>query len=164
MMMNQRSRGVLIIWVTFFVALVLQSMPRLGGILEFLHPSWLLLTIFYWVLALPNRVNIGTGLILGMILDLMIGSTLGVHGLVMSISVYIVASNYLVIRNLAILQQAFLVAAISALAILIEFTTEFLIREVTFNAKQFFAVVINFILWPWVFYLLRRIRQIWSIR
>ena len=47
-----------------------------------------LLVAFYWVLALPHRVNVGTALLLGLLWDLMLGSTLGVRGMMMAILCY----------------------------------------------------------------------------
>ncbi|MGR5456882.1 rod shape-determining protein MreD, partial [Vibrio alfacsensis] len=85
------------------------------GVLDFVRPSWLFLVLGYWVLALPHRVNVGTALIVGLTWDLLVGSTLGIRGMMMSIVIYIVALNFLVLRNMALWQQATIMALISML-------------------------------------------------
>ncbi|WED26386.1 rod shape-determining protein MreD [Vibrio sp. DW001] len=156
-------RGRLVVWATFLIALILQTIPWPGG-LDLFRPSWLLLVTCYWVLALPHRVNVGTGFVLGLTWDLLLGSTLGIRGIVMSFAVFLVAANFLVIRNMALWQQAIFIGAISVLAKIWEFGGEYLIQDVVFNPMSLWAGLINCILWPWLFMLLRRVRRHWHIR
>lgn len=160
---NSVFRGKTVIWFTFLVALILQTIPWPGG-LELFRPSWLLLVTCYWVLALPHRINVGTAMVLGLVWDLLLGSTLGVRGIVMSIIIYLVAANFLVLRNMALWQQAMFIAALTILAKCFEFFGEYLIQDVTFNSMSLWSGLVNCILWPWVFLLLRRVRRHWHIR
>lgn len=156
-------RGHLLIWMSFIVALVLQTAPWPGELAPF-RPSWVLLVSFYWVLALPHRVNVGTALVLGLIWDLMLGSTLGVRGLMMSVMVYIVALNFQLLRNMSLWQQAALLSILTLGGKILEFWAEYLVSDIQFDANQLWAGVLNFILWPWLFLLLRRVRRQFSIR
>ena len=94
--------------VFFVVALVMELAPWPAGFQAF-KPSWLVLVLTYWVLAIPNKVSIGVAFLLGVIWDLVLGSTLGIHALVLSIAFYFVAKNYLVLRNLSLWFQSLLV-------------------------------------------------------
>ncbi|KJF94364.1 rod shape-determining protein MreD [Photobacterium angustum] len=162
-MPTNQAHGRIWIWLSFVFALVLQAAPW-PGMLEPFRPSWVLLVTCYWVLALPHRVNVGSALIIGLLWDLILGSTLGVRGLMMSVIAYIVALNFRVLRNLSLGQQAIIFALLSLAGKLIEYWAEYLVSNVTFEPQQLWAVVLNFILWPWLFLLLRRIRRKFSIR
>ncbi|AYV21864.1 MULTISPECIES: rod shape-determining protein MreD [Vibrio] len=162
-MANSSFRSHLVISVSLIVALVLQTIPW-PGVLDFVRPSWLFLVLGYWVLALPHRVNVGTALIVGLTWDLLVGSTLGIRGMMMSIVIYIVALNFLVLRNMALWQQATIMALISMLLEVFIFFGEYLIQDVTFNPMSLWSGLINCILWPWMFLLLRRVRRHWHVR
>ncbi|HIF9446082.1 TPA: rod shape-determining protein MreD [Photobacterium damselae] len=162
-MSTSYAHGRIWIWISFILALILQTAPWPGPFEPF-RPSWVMLVAFYWVLALPHRVNVGTALIVGLLWDLMLGSTLGVRGLMMSILCYIVALNFQVLRNLSLWQQAVIVALLSVAGKLIEFWAEYLVSDISFEPQQLWAVVLNFLLWPWLFLLLRRVRRKLAIR
>ncbi|WP_162047207.1 rod shape-determining protein MreD [Vibrio taketomensis] len=162
-MANSVMRGKMVILASFIIALTLQTIPW-PGVLDVLRPSWLFLVTCYWVLALPHRVNVGTALILGLLWDLLLGSTLGIRGMMMSILIYLVAMNFLVLRNMALWQQAMVIGLLSIALEVMIFIGEYLIQDITFNPMALWAGLINCILWPWMFLLMRRIRRRWHVR
>ncbi|MCG7491539.1 MULTISPECIES: rod shape-determining protein MreD [Vibrio] len=162
-MANSVLKGKMVIAFSFLIALTLQTIPW-PGVFDLLRPSWLLLVTCYWVLALPHRVNVGTALVLGLLWDLLLGSTLGIRGMMMSIVVYLVALNFLVLRNMALWQQAILVGLLSMMLDVLIFSGEYLVQEVAFNPLLLWSGLINAILWPWLFLLMRRIRRHWHVR
>lgn len=162
-MANSILKGRIVILCSFLIALTLQTIPW-PGTLDLIRPSWLLLVTCYWVLALPHRVNVGSALLLGLLWDLLLGSTLGIRGMMLSIVVYLAALNFLVIRNMALWQQAILMGMLSMLLDVLIYFGEYLIQDVTFNPVSLWSGLINFILWPWLFLLMRRIRRHWHVR
>lgn len=162
-MKTSSIKNALVIWLTFLVALILQIIPWPGE-MNFFRPSWLFLVIAYWVMALPHRVNVGTALILGILWDALLGSTLGIRGMMMSVVIYIVAVNFLMLRNMALWQQALLITLLSVLLQLLIFIGENVIQESVLDFSYIWGSVINFFLWPWLFYLLRRIRRRWHVK
>ncbi|NAZ92677.1 rod shape-determining protein MreD [Vibrio toranzoniae] len=162
-MANSVLRSKIVIGCSFLIALILQTIPWPGS-LDLFRPSWLLLVTCYWVLAMPHRVNVGSALILGLLWDLLIGSTLGIRGMMMAIVMYIIALNFLVIRNMALWQQAMIIAALTVLFEVLVFFGEYLIQDVVFNPLSLWSALINCILWPWMFLLMRRVRRHWHVR
>ena len=141
-MANSVLRSKIVIGCSFLIALILQIIPWPGS-LDLFRPSWLLLVTCYWVLAMPHRVNVGSALILGLLWDLLIGSTLGIRGMMMAIVMYIIALNFLVIRNMALWQQAMIIAALTVLFEVLIFFGEYLIQDVVFNPLSLWSALIN---------------------
>jgi rod shape-determining protein MreD len=156
-------RGLLVIWCSFFLALVLQTIPWPGQ-LDLLRPCWLFLVVCYWVLALPHRINVITALILGLLWDLILGSTLGIRGMMLAIVIYLVAMNFLILRNMALWQQAIVIGLLTMLLDGLVYTGEYLVHDVPFNLLSLWSGVVTCVLWPWLFLLLRRVRRYWNVR
>ena len=101
------------------------------------RPDWVLVVLLYWCLALPTKVNVITAWIMGFLLDVLLGSVLGLHAAAMALSVYIVAGNFQKIRNFSVWQQALIVGVISALYHLLVFWFQRFFNRCSFPAKLF---------------------------
>lgn len=149
----------LIIVCTFIVALVLEISPWATSF-QFFKPAWLVLVLLYWVLAIPNKVSIGFAFIFGVMWDLVLGSILGIHALVLSLFTYLIALNYLILRNLSLWQQSLLVVLFVLCIRLGIFCIEVLLHSSTiFHWQEIYGAFVSGLLWPWVFLLLRKIRR-----
>ncbi|OOF35537.1 rod shape-determining protein MreD [Rodentibacter heidelbergensis] len=146
------------IFLFFIVALVMELAPWPVGFQAF-KPAWLVLVLTYWVLAIPNKISIGVAFWIGLIWDLVLGSTLGIHALVLSIAFYFIAKNHLILRNLSLWFQSLLIIIFVFLIRFSIFLVELFLHSATFNWQEIFGAIASGILWPWVFLLMRKIRR-----
>ena len=161
--MNLTGHGKGSIYLTILLALLLTILP-LPAIIDPYRPDWLTLVIVYWVIALPHRVNVGTAWIAGLLLDILMGSTLGVRALALAIMAYVAAMQFQKVRNFSVWQQAVVVGIISLLGQLTVFWSEHLFAVVTMNYRMFWSCLSTTLLWPWVFLSLRKLRRKFHIR
>ena len=156
------NNGIIILF-TLLIALVVSIMPMPLSIDAF-RPNWVLVVLLYWSMALPNKVNVITAWVMGIILDVLLGSVLGVHAAAMAISVYIIVVNCQKIRNFSLWQQAMIVGLSAALYHLLVFWLQRFLSDVQFLPSYLYPVVTTIIIWPWVFLLLRRVRPDFQIK
>ncbi|RTE86794.1 rod shape-determining protein MreD [Lysobacter sp. N42] len=147
-----------VIFMTFVVALVLATMP-MSFWAAAIRPDWPLLVLLYWVIALPHRVSIGIAFILGISVDILIGSSFGIHAGAYALVSYSAARHYQRIRNFSLLQQSLLMAALVAVERIIVFLIEYYLNDAQFFGQYFWPVLSSAILWPWLFLILRKVRR-----
>ena len=92
--------GIIILFSLLLV--LIASIIPLPLNIDIFRPDWVLIVLIYWAIALPNRVNVVTAWLMGFLLDVLLGTVLGVHAAAMAISVYIAADNYQKIRNFSL--------------------------------------------------------------
>lgn len=152
-----------IILLTLLIAIMATITPMPIGVDAF-RPDWVLVVLVYWCLALPNKVNIFTAWVMGFLLDVLLGSVLGVHACAMAVCIYIVVVNFQKIRNFSVWQQALIIGVLSAQYNLIVFWLQRFLSDVVFLSSYLYPVITSIVLWPWVFLLLRRVRRNFKIK
>ncbi|TRX52796.1 rod shape-determining protein MreD [Thalassomonas sp. M1454] len=155
--MKARSNN-FVIWITIIVSLMLTIMPLPIGFDEF-RPNWTLLVLIYWVLALPTRVNVLLAWLIGFIIDVLLGSVLGVNAFATALVVYVTVNNFQKIRNFSLLQQSIIVGVFIALYHLTVFWIQRFVIDVDFSISYLKPVLTSMPIWPVVFLLLRKIRR-----
>lgn len=146
------------IFISIIIGIVLQIIP-MPPPMDLYRPDWLLLILLYWAMALPNRVNVGVAGFAGLILDLLYGTALGVHSFALAVAVYLMSANYQRLRNYSMLQQAVMIFVLSVLYHLIVYWLVYLITGIEFNWVFMWPSLASMIIWPWLFWLLRKFRR-----
>jgi len=154
--------GIIIIF-TLLIAVMASIMPMPLSVDAF-RPDWVLIVLVYWCLALPNKINIITAWVMGFILDVLLGSVLGIHAGAMALTVYIVIVNFQKIRNFSVWQQALIIGVLAALYHLLVFWSQRFLTDAVFLTSYLYPVITSIVLWPWVFLLLRRVRRHFKIQ
>ena len=149
--------------LTVLVALVLQIVP-LPVQVDIYRPDWVLIVLSYWAMALPNRVNVGVAFLSGIALDILLGTPLGVHSLILSVCVFVLAANYQRLRNYSVWQQSIMIALLSAFYHLAQFWLLHMLTDIHFRFDYMLPVISSMIFWPWAFWLLRKLRRQFKIK
>lgn len=152
------SRNGLVIVITLVIAMLLMLLP-LPDIARYFRPEWVVLTLVYWAMALPYRVSIGVGWLVGLLMDVMMGGTLGIMAFSYAFAVYLIARFHLQLRQYPMWQQA--------LTILSVVVVVHLISVVTSKAEStwliWMPVLTSTLLWPVMFAVLRKIRRTFQV-
>lgn len=148
----------IIISLSFLLAFILQSMPW-PETLNMLRPSWVQLILIYWVTVTPHRVNVGVGFIVGLVADLFLGSTLGIRALTYGLLSFVCVLIHQFMRNIAIWQQLFFVLILSLAVEVFIYWLSFIVGTVEYHPELFFRSIVNALLWPWLYFLLNRIKN-----
>lgn len=152
------ARNRWVIALTFIVALMLTIAPLPPGMAAY-RPEWVGLVVIYWCMALPHRVGMGWGWILGLSLDVLRGAIFGEHALGLALVAFLVTQQHRRLRAMPRLQQALVVLT---LIMLMQFTVWW-IEGITGHARQSWQYwapsLTSALLWPPAFALLRRLRR-----
>ncbi len=152
----------LVIWATLLLALLLTAARLPADVPElfsWLRPEWAAIVLLYWVMAVPQRVGMVTAWCVGILVDSLTGSLLGQHALGFVLIAFVGLSMYERLRMYSLLQQAFIVFVTIALARLIGFWVEALVRGVGWTPMILLPAVTSALLWPLAFTALRALRR-----
>lgn len=157
-----KRSGQFLIPSTIIVGFVLQIMP-MPALIDMYRPNWLFLILCYWSMALPNRVGVGVSALCGITLDVLYGSALGVNSFAMAIPVYLVVANYQRLRNYSLVQQSIMILVLGALYHMLVYWLQYVLTGIEFRISYLFPVLTSILIWPWLFWLLRKLRRAFRV-
>jgi rod shape-determining protein MreD len=126
--------------------------------LEAFRPYWVALVLLYWALEEQDAVSLGLAFVVGLFLDLLTGSLLGLHALSLVILVYLVQRFRARLRFFPPWQQAASVLALLLNDRIILLWLAMLLGEPTPTWQYWLAPLTGALVWPWLFLLLDRAR------
>ena len=103
--MNTPVHGTFIISLSFIISMAVSIIP-VPDTVAIIMPSWTLLTLMYWCIALPQKISTGTGWLVGFLFDVLTGNLLGLHALIFATGAYLSHRSYSQIRHFPTWQQA----------------------------------------------------------
>ena len=123
------------------------------------RPEWVLLVIFYWVLAVPERFGVFTAAGIGLIQDALTASMLGRHVLAYSLVVAVVLITHKRLRMFDVWQQAGVIFVLVGIERLISFWFDVLSGQNPSGLWFLFPAMISALIWPWLMVILRSLRR-----
>jgi rod shape-determining protein MreD len=157
-LLGQESHGYWVILSSFIAAYVLAVLP-LPQWLLWGRPEWLALVLIYWTIALPQRVGIVTGLLLGVGLDVVEGAVLGQNAFALVVVALLSLVLYQRLRLYSLWQQAGVVFILIGINQLI---CQWVQNLEGVGARSLFFLLpalSSALLWPVVLHTLRGLRR-----
>lgn len=153
-----QHRGNWVIAASFTAALVLTAMP-LPDWAQSWRPAWVPMVLIYWCIAVPERVGVGIGWLMGLLLDVLRVAPLGLHAAGLAIVAFIAVRSHQRVRMYPLWQQAVVVGFMLVMYSLLVAWMRALSGGTPPSAGYLSTAVTSMLLWPWLFVILRDLRR-----
>ena len=157
-----RPTGGGIMALSFLLAFLLSAIPLPGG-LDHFRPDWVAMVLIYWGMALPHRVGIGVGWLVGLLLDVARGALLGQHALALAVVAYLTVQTYRRIRVAPPWQQAFSILIFLLVEQLLVFWISGVIGYPPRDWWYLAPALGGMAMWPLLFVVLRDVRRYFQV-
>ena len=158
----QRSHNLWVSYATLLIAFMLSALPMVDWV-QWGWPKWVLVVFIYWVIALPHRFGMGWAFILGLLLDLLQGSHLGVNALAMVVVTFFVTLMYRRLRMYRAWQQSFMIFFLVVINQFISYWLQGIGSNASVGLWFLLPAPVSGFLWLWLVVVLRGIRRAFKV-
>ena len=138
------------VWCSLLVGMILTILP-LPGWAVWWRPRWILLILLFWVVETQGRIGIGTAWLVGILVDLLTGTLLGQHALIMVFLVYLVINCYPRFRFYPYYQQILLMVLIVGLDLILNRWLMIFMQQPVSSRLYWFSALTSALIWPWIY-------------
>jgi len=156
--MQNRPQGRMVLFITIIIAMILVIVP-MPDLLRPFRPEWVLMTLLYWAMALPERVGIGFAWTVGLLMDVMLGGALGILAFSYALVIYLILNLHLRLRQYPIWQQALIVMSLVLLVHIIKV----IFSPADASWTIWAPAIVSTLIWPIVFAVLRKTRRVFGV-
>lgn len=155
MKFRRESRSLL--FLTIMAAVLLSLLPVPEILMPF-KPYWVALLMIYWSLETKDIISLGLAFFVGIILDILSGSLMGLHGLSLVVMVFLVQRFRSRLRFFPPWQQAISIFGLLVNDRIILIWITVLLGEPMPTWQYWLPPVTGMVIWPWLHLLLNHIR------
>ncbi len=155
--MTSRRESRSLIFLTIVAAILLTLLP-LPEMLAPFKPYWVAMVVIYWSLETQDMISLGLAFLIGLVLDILSGSLMGLHALSLVVMVFLVQRFRSRLRFFPPWQQALSILGLLVNDRIILIWITALLGEPIPTWKYWLPPLVAMVLWPWLFLLLDRIR------
>jgi rod shape-determining protein MreD len=148
--MSRNSDSLMVLLIALLLAILLTLLP-MPAALEPLRPYWVGLVLIYWSMEVPKPLPLGAAFLIGLLLDVLTASLMGLHALSLLVLVYLVRRFRPRIRFVPPWQQALAVLAILVNDRIIMLWSMILMGEPVPTWQHWVSPLVGMALWPWIF-------------
>lgn len=147
--MRKGRRGAWVVACCLLAALLLAVAP-VADLLAWVRPSFPLLVVLYWSMALPERYGTWTGWFTGLCLDALSGTPLGLHALGLAIAGFAGGHFSARMQVYPMPQQLVVVGLLGGVVVVVGRVVTNLAGTTTMGlAPALLPVLTTALLWPW---------------
>jgi len=157
-MNKEKHHGGGIIVISFIVAIMLTAMPLPEWAINW-RPAWVAMVLIYWCMALPHRVGIGVGWLLGILLDVLQGTLLGQNAIGLTILAFLTLKSHQRVRMYPLVQQALVICLFVLAYQLFSLWVRGIMGVPPRSWTYWMPAFTSMVLWPWLFIILRDLRR-----
>jgi rod shape-determining protein MreD len=152
---SRESRSLILLSIMAAVFLSLLPLPEM---LAPFKPFWVAMVLIYWTLETQDMISLGLAFLIGLVLDTLSGSLMGLHALSLVVMVFLVQRFRSRLRFFPPWQQALSVLGLLVNDRIILIWITVLLGEPLPTWEYWLPPLVGMALWPWLFLLLDRIR------
>jgi len=152
---SRESRSLILLSIMAAVFLSLLPLPEM---LVPFKPYWVAMVLIYWTLETQDMISLGLAFLIGLVLDTLSGSLMGLHALSLVVMVFLVQRFRSRLRFFPPWQQALSVLGLLVNDRIILIWITVLLGEPLPTWEYWLPPLVGMALWPWLFLLLDRIR------
>jgi rod shape-determining protein MreD len=156
--MTSARREIVLGLTVFLVALLLTILP-LPDAVRLLRPQWAALALIFWIMAAPHRFGIITAWLLGIVVDLLLNSLLGLHALGFTLIAFIMLRLHKQFRVFPLWQQSAIVLGLLLMERFISVWTTGFAGQPAPSNLHWLAPFVGALLWPWTHIVLRDLQR-----
>jgi rod shape-determining protein MreD len=145
--------------ISVFLAFCFSILP-LKGIAANLRPEMICLVMFYWTLKYPQHYGILLSWLIGLCWDVLLGTTLGVHGLALALQTYLVLSMIQRLQMYPLLQQSFVVFIVVGIVLMLYRWIDGFLAQPARDMAYMLGAVGSAVCWPLLTTLLQKIDRV----
>ena len=157
-----KHRGGWLILFSFVLALALTIVP-LPAMLELFRPEWMAMVLIYWCMAVPTRVGVSVGWLVGLMLDVSRDALLGQYALAFALIAFLTLHLHQRLRVFPLWQQALSVGVLIMLECLIVLWIKGLTGQSPGIWKMMVPAFSSLLFWPIIYLLLRYMRRAYQV-
>ncbi|MGB6977411.1 MAG: rod shape-determining protein MreD [Gammaproteobacteria bacterium] len=157
-----RSSQVVLLIGSIIIALALSIVP-LPQALVWYRPQWVFLVVCYWLLVCPQILGLGWTWVIGLLLDMLTGVTLGEHAFALMIVAYFLLKFHSQLRFSSFAQQMLTIIGLSLLYFGILFAEQGFIGELQHKSLVLMPFFTTILFWPIVYSILQRYFRVYRL-
>lgn len=147
-----------LVFLSLMVAVLLSLLPVPEVLVPF-KPYWVAMVVIYWSLETHGTISLGLAFLIGIVVDTLSGSLMGLHALSLVVMVFLVQRFRSRLRFFPPWQQALSVFGLLVNDRIILIWISIFLGEPLPTWEYWLSPLAGLVLWPWLFLGLDRVRS-----